>query len=310
MKKLSKTQMVVEFLKENQGKKFTGREIAESIVARYPDTFAQKRQNYADEKAFIQQIIAETSYNHLTKFHHLIKRGKDLELKTSVYWYEESLQAVKKSEILQNNLIQEEPKRKYNVRKELTEYDLYPLLITYLNQELDLYCLRIDEKTSSNTNGKGANKWLHPDIVAMKAIDQDWDSSVKECMKQSSSQNVKLFSFEVKKELNISNVRESFFQTVSNSSWANEGYLVATSIDKKTMEELRVLSALHGIGVILLDNHNLEQSKIIFPAKHRFDVDWQSVNRIVNVNQHFKEYIDYVSVYYKTGKIFKSNWNK
>ena len=166
------------------------------------------------------------------------------------------------------------------------------------------------KKTSTNINGKGANKWLHPDIVAMKALDQDWDSSVKDCMKQSSSQNVKLFSFEVKKELNTSNLRESFFQTVSNSSWANEGYLVASTIAKSCYEELRVLSSLHGIGVILLNPNQIEESKTIFPAKHKFDVDWQSVNRIVNVNAHFKEYIDYVSVYYRTGKIFEKNWNK
>jgi hypothetical protein len=30
----------------------------------------------------------------------------------------------------------------------------------------------------------------------------------------------------MKKELNFSNLRESYFQAVSNSSWANEGYLV------------------------------------------------------------------------------------
>ena len=296
MSKLSKTEKIVKFLEEHQGKKFTTREIVENLLILYPEDFSEKRKKYKDEKTFINQLCAESSYAHLQASHNVIKYEKDPELKKFVYWYQK--------EEHENPLVK--PKLKDNY----SEYELYPKFIQYLHQELDLYCLRIDEKTSTNINGKGANKWLHPDIVAMKALDQDWDSSVKDCMKQSSSQNVKLFSFEVKKELNTSNLRESFFQTVSNSSWANEGYLVASSIAKICYEELRVLSSLHGIGVILLNPNQIEESKTIFPAKHKFDVDWQSVNRIVNVNTHFKEYIDYVSVYYRTGKIFEKNWNK
>jgi len=49
-------------------------------------------------------------------------------------------------------------------------------------------------------------------------------------------------------------VREAFFQAVSNSTWANNGYLVAREIQgAETMNELRILAGLHGIGFILLD---------------------------------------------------------
>jgi hypothetical protein len=71
-----------------------------------------------------------------------------------------------------------------------------------------------------------------------------------------------------KKELNSSNIRSSFFQAVSNSSWANEGYLVATSISTSEVEEeLRMLSALHGIGVILLNPENPTESEIYSCSK-------------------------------------------
>ena len=253
MSKLSKTEKIVKFLEEHQDKKFTTREIVENLLVLYPEDFSEKRKKYKDEKTFINQLCAESSYAHLQAFHNVIKYEKDPELKKTVYWYQKEEH--------------ENPSVKPKLKDNYSEYELYPKLIQYLHQELDLYCLRIDEKTSTNINGKGANKWLHPDIVAMKALDQDWDSSVKDCMKQSSSQNVKLFSFEVKKELNTSNLRESFFQTVSNSSWANEGYLVASTIAKNCYEELRVLSSLHGIGVILLNPNQIEESKTIFPAK-------------------------------------------
>jgi hypothetical protein len=46
----------------------------------------------------------------------------------------------------------------------------------------------------------------------------------------------------LKKDLNFSNLRESYFQAVSNFSWANEGYLVAVEIDtdKEFMEPIKM----------------------------------------------------------------------
>lgn len=188
---------------------------------------------------------------------------------------------------------------------------MYPLLIDYLNSEHNLYCLRIDEKKSKNQRGSGGNTWLHPDIVAMQAVDKEWNELVRTCVKNGDGQSVRLWSFEVKITLNSSNVRKSFFQAVSNSSWANEGYLVATSIsDNKVEQELRMLSALHGIGVILLNPENPSESEILLPAKSRPEIDWQSVNRILVENSDFKDYIELVSTYYQTGRIRKKDWNK
>lgn len=195
--------------------------------------------------------------------------------------------------------------------KIFSEYDLYPVLIEYLSQELNLLTLRIDEKRSSNTRGQNGNQWLHPDIVAMQALDNKWNDLVKTCVKHSSGQNVRLWSFEVKKELNNSNIRSSFFQAVSNSSWANEGYLVATSISTNEVEEeLRMLSALHGIGVIILIPENPTESEILLPARRRPEVDWQSINRILNENSDFKNFIELVSIYYQTGRIRTQDWNR
>ncbi len=130
--------------------------------------------------------------------------------------------------------------------------------------------MRIDEKRSKNSYGAGGNSWLHPDIVAMETIDKKWHKLVKSCIKYGNGQSVRLWSFEVKKELDSSNVRKSFFQAVSNSSWANEGYLVATKISNdKVEQELRMLSALHGIGIIILDIKRPLKSEILLPAKSK-----------------------------------------
>lgn len=145
----------------------------------------------------------------------------------------------------------------------------------------------------------------------MQPIDKEWNELIRSCVKQGAGQSVRLWSFEVKKELNGSNARKSFFQAVSNSSWANEGYLVGTSIaDANTEKELRMLSALHGIGVILLNPENPSESEMILPARSRPDVDWESTNRILTENEDFRDYIELISTYYQTGRVRARDWNK
>lgn len=155
------------------------------------------------------------------------------------------------------------------------------MLIEFLNNDMGLYCQRIDEKRSVNSQGSGGNHWLHPDIVAMEPLDQGWDEAVRTCVRHGNDKSVRLWSFEVKKKLTRGNVRKCFFQAVSNSSWANYGYLVATSISTGVEPELQMLSSLHGIGVLLLDVEDLYNSQILIPAKEKADVDWLSANRIV-----------------------------
>ena len=87
--------------------------------------------------------------------------------------------------------------------------------------------------------------------------------------------------------------------------------MVATSISDSSVEqELRMLSALHGIGVILLNPQNPSESEMMLPARSRSDVDWQSVNRILVENEDFKDYIELVSTYYQTGRVRARDWNK
>ena len=120
--------------------------------------------------------------------------------------------------------------------------------------------------------GKRRQPVLHPDIVAMEPVDKAWGKHVKACGHASGSTCVRLWSFEVKKTLTVANIRKCFFQAVSNSSWAHEGYLVATAIaDDRVEQELRMLSALHGIGVILLDPENPSESEILLPAQKKPD---------------------------------------
>ncbi|MDH0718495.1 COG2958 family protein [Acinetobacter junii] len=319
MSKLSQTQKVVEFLKLNPNKKFNAREIAESIIQLYPEDYDQKRKNnrFESEADFLQQIVREISSGAKTN---ILKASPHIHIQDQPrprqFWFDPykvyEVNHNINSNVNESILESLEPEINLPIIKSenLSEHDLYPILIEFLKSELNLYCLRIDEKRSKNSRGQNGNQWLHPDIVAMQPLDKHWNELVKSCVKYGSGQNVRLWSFEVKKELNSSNIRSSFFQSVSNSSWANEGYLVATSITTSEVEEeLRMLSALHGIGVILLNPQNPTESEILLPAVRKTDVDWQSINRIVNENSDFKNFIELVSIYYQTGRIRSQDWN-
>jgi len=318
MSKLSQTKKIVELLKASPNQKFNACQIAEQIIFKHPEDYQDKRTNprFRDEKAFISQVVAEIG----AQKDQLIKNDAKIcwqdKPRPRAYWYDPEKVLVQHPERVDKDEDEDEGEEEEDfslptTTNVLAEYDLYPILINYLKSEFKLFCQRINEKRSKNSRGSGGNQWLHPDIVAMQPVDKEWNELIRSCVKQGAGQSVRLWSFEVKKELNGSNVRKSFFQAVSNSSWANEGYLVATSISDNTVEqELRMLSALHGIGVILLNPENPSESEMVLPARARAEIDWQSVNRILVENEDFKDYIELVSTYYQTGRIRSRDWNK
>lgn len=69
----------------------------------------------------------------------------------------------------------------------------------------------------------------------------------------------------------MNNCRECYFQAISNSSWANEGYLVGRHIDTHNPQLMDLLKRLHasfGIGVIDLRTDE-DKSAILLNAKYK-----------------------------------------
>ena len=71
---------------------------------------------------------------------------------------------------------------------------------------------------------------VHPDIVGCNFPIGDWSEDVLSLSSAVDNNPTKIISFEFKRDLNLGKLRENFFKTVSNSSWANESYLVAVEI--------------------------------------------------------------------------------
>lgn len=316
MAKPSQVERIVSWLADHPNQRFTARQIAQAIIERYPDDYQEKRSNtrFVTDNEFIQQVIAEIGAQKES----IAKKNKKIRWQDKpgprVYWMDQTQTSALVGSIVSDDLkaIEHDARDYAKQRLEaILESDLYPLLMQYLSIEQKLFCMRIDEKRSSNQYGLNANKWLHPDIVAMQPIAKDWHELVRTCVLTGDGQSVRLWSFEVKKQLTRSNVRQYYFQAVSNSTWANEGYLVCTGIASDgTQEELRMLAALHGIGVIVLNIVDLAESEILIPACRRNEIDWQTVNRLVVENADMKDFIDLVSNYYQTGRLRAKDWNR
>jgi len=195
----------------------------------------------------------------------------------------------------QEELTEDETENKRPKEINRNEIKMHPFLVYFLSTDPHFRChCKTINASKSEKRSQGANVWRYPDIVAVNyPSDNDYDSVVRNLFARLEQNLIKIFSFEIKQELVVGNVRERFFQAISNSSWANEGYLVASMISDDVISELRSLSRSFGIGVIRLDLKDPAQSEILFPSLYRENIDEDAVN-ILSENYDFKAFITQV----------------
>ncbi|HKQ09266.1 MAG TPA: HTH domain-containing protein [Blastocatellia bacterium] len=196
------------------------------------------------------------------------------------------------------------------VRKkiEYLEKDLHPFLAFYGYHYMRAYLKTIHH---SKSDKKEYGEWVHPDMVGCYYPFGEWKDEVVGFSSVLGSIAIKLFSFELKRTLNFSNLREAFFQAVSNSSWANEGYLAAAEIsnDDDFLNELKRLSTSFGIGVIRIDIEDPDSTEVIFPAKPKEFLDWDAINKLT-MNPDFKEFLKRVRIDISSKEIREEMYDK
>ncbi|GAA7171592.1 hypothetical protein ID0408_01280 [Helicobacter pylori] len=80
---------------------------------------------------------------------------------------------------------------------------------------------------------------------------------------------------------------------MSNSSWANEGYLVVFKMDDKVLDELRRLNQSFGIGVIKLESE-ISNSEILLPAREK-EIDIPTLNMLLNKSPNFGSFMENIN---------------
>jgi uncharacterized protein len=178
---------------------------------------------------------------------------------------------------------------------------------TSFNHGKQIYTKTIFHEKSKHNS---LSEWIHPDMVGFYSPVEDWNGKLFEFNKATDKTAIRLYSFELKKRIDRSNYRQFYFQSVSNSSWANEGYLVTCYVqqDDDLLSELERLSASFGIGLIVLDLDDIDSSSILFPARSKDYLDWETMNKLCEQNPDFETFIDDVQRDYAGKKIHPSEY--
>ena len=107
----------------------------------------------------------------------------------------------------------------------------------------------------------------------------------KKKKEKNSTENV-----EIKREIKSDyELKKCFFQAVSNSSWANYGYLVAFEISSNLRDEMERLNQSFGIGIIELQSNPYE-SQVLFPSRYK-ELDFQTIDKLCEINKSFEKFI-------------------
>lgn len=294
------SERIVEQLQQRPGERLTARDLASAMVRADPAWAEEKWRRSRQELDFdglVQQVVAEIGANlsQLRSRYRSVKTTEDRPRR--YYWSEEPGDAV----------IEEDTETAQPLERATpdlgSEADLYRRLCAYLHGELGLHPKRIDERAASRSSA-GTDRWLYPDIVALQALTEDLHRDLIEVVRALPSRRAELWSFEVKKRLARSNARQAFFQAVSNSSWANFGYLVGAEIEADgSLDELRMLSARHGIGLIRPDPSDPSESEILIPAREQPEVDWEGCNRLTVNSRDMQHFIELVHQFLASGRV-------
>ncbi|MCQ2951852.1 COG2958 family protein [Helicobacter pylori] len=195
----------------------------------------------------------------------------------------------------------QKPNAKIVHNKIAHERDLHPFL-TYMaihSENLKCYTKTIFHEESVKSP-KGMDRWLYPDMVGVRFLHAELSNeNLIAFSKKFDTLPVKLVSFELKKEISVNNCRECYFQAISNSSWANEGYLVGRHIDTHNPQLMDLLKRLHasfGIGVIDLRTDE-DKSAILLNAKYKEKIDYTVASELSEKNPKFSGFLKSVVDY-------------
>ena len=189
------------------------------------------------------------------------------------------------------NLLNIEQKINKKIKNDFYERDLHPLFVSYLKSQ-NIFSKTILHEESKNSKDE-TQKWVHPDIIGVKftKLNNDITSRLLKTLEKKDS--CEIISYELKKEINSDyELKKSYFQAVSNSSWAIRGYLVALDINTNLYSELERLNKAFGIGIIKLHSNPFE-SQILFQSSYR-ELDYQTIDKLSNINGKYEDIIEQI----------------
>ena len=187
-----------------------------------------------------------------------------------------------------SEVVAKESSSKKEIAKKYQERDLHKLLSSYLKSQ-NIYSKTIFHEKSSNSKDDH-QKWVHPDMIGINFLNLKNKSSNALLKVINKADAFDLISYELKREIKSDyELKKCFFQAVSNSSWANYGYLVAFEISRNLIDEMERLNQSFGIGIIELSGNPYE-SKVLFQPKFK-ELDFKTMDKLCEINSEFEKFI-------------------
>ena len=186
-------------------------------------------------------------------------------------------------------VVQKEETKVLSKSLEYDERKLHKLFCSFLKTR-NIYAKTIfHEKSSAKVDS--SQKWVHPDIIGVEF--EDFNDATLSLLKATEpKESFHVFSYELKKKIESDyQLKQYYFQALSNSSWANYGYLVAFEINENLMDEMARLNNAFGIGIIQMQ---ATDSKILFPAKKK-QLDYVTIEKLNSINKDFNIFISKLS---------------
>lgn len=195
-----------------------------------------------------------------------------------------------------------QPKNKPETPGHFDERSLHKIFCSYLRTR-NIFAKTIFHEKSS-TKGDNAQKWVHPDIVGVQFEEYKNDSTLSLLKATEPKESIHLYSYELKRKIESDyQLKQYYFQALSNSSWANFGYLVAFEINEDLDEEMARLNNAFGIGIIQMQ---VDGTKVLYPAKENA-LDYNTIEKLNNLNKDFCEFIGKVTKVIKASKDYTTD---
>lgn len=182
------------------------------------------------------------------------------------------------------------------------ERSLHKLFCSSLRNK-NIYAKTIFHEKSS-TKSDNAQKWVHPDIIGVEFEEFKNDATLSLLKATEPKETVHIYSYELKKKIESDyQLKQCYFQALSNSSWANYGYLVTFEINEDLDEEMKRLNNAFGIGIILMQANDY---KILYSARKK-ELEYNTIEKLCNLNPEFSTFIAKLSKIINASKEYTSD---
>lgn len=216
--------------------------------------------------------------------------------------YAEEIDRLISASVTETENFDGQPDAQLDSLKPFDERSLHKIFCSFLRTR-NIYAKTIFHEKST-TKGDNAQKWVHPDIVGVQFEEYKNDSTLSLLKATEPKESIHIYSYELKRKIESDyQLKQYYFQALSNSSWANFGYLVAFEINEDLDEEMARLNNAFGIGVIQMQ---VDGTKILYPAKEKA-LDYNTIEKLNNLNKDFCEFIGKLSKVIKASKDYTAD---